>query len=469
MDIKKENSDQFSLHKDEFVHIFEEKIKNKDYNGIKEILENLHPADIAEIISDLEPNDSLRVFKLISSLKNAGDVLSHLGVLAEGVERDILDHLTDEKIAAIISEMESDEAADILNLFSQERVLKILKLLNPEIRSELKELLEYKSDTAGGLMDFEYLAINQEKTVKEAIDIIRTEILPRSSRMYSYTNIYVVDDLGKLVGYLPMKDLLIMPQSKKIKDVMYKNVIKVNPEVDQEEVAKLFIKYDLVSLPVVDKENRIIGRITVDDVIDVIQEEATEDMLKMAGAEEDDLWQHSVFKVASLRIPWLLTTLFGGLCNAMILKTFSMTISEVVALTFFVPVITGMGGNIGIQTSTIVVRGLATGYIEMSELGWVLFREIKVASIMGLTCGTVVGIVAEILGNSPIIGLVVGVSMFFAIIVAALMGCFIPVFFKKINVDPAISSGPFVTTANDMTGLIIYLGLSTALISYIKG
>ena len=454
--------------KEEFARIFEEKIKSKDYNGIKEILETLHPADIAEIISDLDPNDSLRVFKLISSLKNAGDVLSHLGVLAEGVERDILKHLSDEKISAIISEMESDEAVDILNLFPRERVLKILKLLAPEIRDELRELLEYKSDTAGGLMDFEYFAVNQEKTVKEAIEIIRSEILPRSSKVYSYINVYVVDDFGRLVGYLPMRDLLIMPQQKKIKEVMDKNIIKVSPDVDQEEVAKLFIKYDLVSLPVVDEEGRILGRITVDDVIDVIQEEATEDMLKMAGTEEDELWQHSVFKVASIRIPWLFTTLIGGLCSALILKKFSITISQYVTLVFFVPVIAGMGGNIGIQTSTIVVRGLATGYIKPSEVGWVLLREIQVAAIMGLSFGIIVGTVAKLMGDSPVIGMIVGVSMFFAIIVAALMGCLIPIFFKKISVDPAISSGPFVTTANDITGLLIYLSLSTALIKYLN-
>ena len=425
IDIKKEN----------FAEIFEEKINAKDYDGLKALLESLHPADIAEILSDLDPEDALKVFKLISKLNDAGDVLSHLSVFSERVERDILEHLTDEKIASILAVMETDEAADILNLFSKDRSLKILSLVPSDVQSEIKTLLQYESDTAGGLMDFEYLAVGQEKTVVETIEIIRNEILPKSSRMYSFINIYVVDNLGRLVGFLPMRTLLIMPKNKKLKDIMDKNVIKVEPDVDQEEVAKLFIKYDLVSLPVVDKENRMLGRITVDDIIDVIQEEATEDIFRMGGTDDAEIWQKSIIKVAGIRLPWLLTTLMGGLCSALILRTFKMTIADVVALVFFVPVIAGMGGNIGIQSSTIVVRGLATGYIDLENLWWILFREIRIGAIMGITCGSIVGAVANFMGDSPVIGLIVGVSMFFAITVAAITGCLTPMAFKKFKID----------------------------------
>ena len=259
-----------------------------------------------------------------------------------------------------------------------------------------------------------------------------------------------------------------MPADKKIKDVMDKNAITVQPNVDQEEVARIFIKYDLTVLPVVDRGNRVMGRITVDDVIDVIQEEATEDIYRMVGTDDAELWEKSVLKVVGIRLPWLLVTLMGGLLSGMILKSFRVTISEVMALVFFVPVIAGMGGNIGIQSSTIVVRGLATGYIDLNKVGWVMLREIRVGLLMGLACGCIVGVVANFMGNSSVIGIIVGISMFFAISVAAMMGCLTPILLKRLNIDPAISSGPFVTTANDITGVAIYLGLSTALIQYIK-
>ncbi len=450
-----------------YVEIFEQKLEGKDYDSLKNMLEAMHPADIAETLKDIAPIDSLKVFLLISDPQISGLVLSHLGIMEAGVERDILEHLTEEKIATIISAIESDEAADILNIFPEKKRAAILSLAESEVQVEVEELLQYPEDTAGGLMDHEYLAVNQGKTIKETINIVRQEILPQEARIYSYINIFVVDDKGYLVGYLALRDLLIKHYKKTLKEVMIKEIISVQPEIDQEEVSRIFIKYDLVTLPVVDKENRMVGRITVDDVIDVIQEEATEDIYRMVGTDDEELWQKSVFKVAGIRLPWLLTTLMGTLCSALILMSFRLTLDKVLMLVFFIPAITAMGGNIGIQSSTIVVRGLATGHIELNEVWSVLFRELRVGLIMGVACGSIVGVVAYIVGNNPLLGLIVGSSMFFAILVAAMMGCLTPITFKKLNIDPAISSGPFVTTANDITGLLIYLGLATSLIKYL--
>ena len=379
-----------------YVEIFEQKLEGKDYDSLKNMLEAMHPADIAETLKDIAPIDSLKVFLLISDPQISGLVLSHLGIMEAGVERDILEHLTEEKIATIISAIESDEAADILNIFPEKKRAAILSLAESEVQVEVEELLQYPEDTAGGLMDHEYLAVNQGKTIKETINIVRQEILPQEARIYSYINIFVVDDKGYLVGYLALRDLLIKHYKKTLKEVMIKEIISVQPEIDQEEVSRIFIKYDLVTLPVVDKENRMVGRITVDDVIDVIQEEATEDIYRMVGTDDEELWQKSVFKVAGIRLPWLLTTLMGTLCSALILMSFRLTLDKVLMLVFFIPAITAMGGNIGIQSSTIVVRGLATGHIELNEVWSVLFRELRVGLIMGVACGSIVGVVAYI-------------------------------------------------------------------------
>jgi magnesium transporter len=248
---------------------------------------------------------------------------------------------------------------------------------------------------------------------------------------------------------------------------MTTDVISVVTDMDQEEVAKLVARYNILAIPVVDTDGKLVGIITVDDVVDVIREEATEDILKLAGASEADLFQMSSFRAARMRLPWLLTSLLGGLITGVFVWLFQPAILQVIALASFIPVITAMGGNIGLQTSTLVVRGLATGRIESADLRAVFVKELVVGLLMGMFCGTIVGLVAQAWRGPAMLGVVVGVSMFAAITVASVMGTLMPILLRRLGIDPAISSGPFVTAANDITGLVIYLGLATALLQHL--
>jgi magnesium transporter len=274
--------------------------------------------------------------------------------------------------------------------------------------------------------------------------------------------VYVINDQQQLVGVLSLRQLLTVTPDTPLRDIMTTEVISVGTGMDQEEVAQQVARYNLLAVPVVDDNNRLVGIVTVDDVIDVLREEATEDIYKMAGTSEEELlYGDRSLKIARLRLPWLITSLFGGVATGYLMWLFKATIEQIIALVTFVPVITGMGGNVGGQSSTIVVRGFATGRIDFSTLRQVFFKELRVGLIMGLVCGVVVGLVALMWHHNPYLGVVVGLAMIAAMVVAASMGVLAPSFFKKIGIDPAIASSPFVQTANDISGILIYFGTAT--------
>ena len=274
--------------------------------------------------------------------------------------------------------------------------------------------------------------------------------------------LYVTNAHNQLVGILSLRKLLTVSPSRKLKDIMAGDVISVRTEMDQEEVAKVVEKYNILAVPVVDDANKLMGIITVDDIIDVIRAEATEDIYKMAGASDEELiLGYKSFKIARLRLPWLLTNLLGGVVTGFLMWKLKVTLEAVIALITFIPVITGMGGNVGGQSATIVVRGFATGRVEMTAINRVLFKEIRVGIIMGAVCGMVVGAIAWAWHGNPYLGIVVGIAMMVAMTVAATMGVMAPTFFKRIGVDPAIAAAPFVQTANDITGILIYFTTAT--------
>jgi magnesium transporter len=277
-----------------------------------------------------------------------------------------------------------------------------------------------------------------------------------------------LDDRNHLIGVVSLRQLLLVPTNKRLRDIMSTEVFSVQTHEDQEEVARVVEKYNILAVPVVDEENKLVGIITVDDVIDILRDEATEDFLKMAGTREEEFaYVDDVLKVSRLRFPWLITNLLGGLITGYLLWLFEFTIRDVLALITFIPVITAMGGNAGLQSSTIMIRGFATGRIEYARLTSIIFKELRVGIIMGLICGSVVGIVGTLWHGNPIIGIVVCVAMIISMTVACTMGALVPSFFRKIHIDPAIASGPFVTTANDITGILIYMGIATILLQYI--
>ena len=313
-------------------------------------------------------------------------------------------------------------------------------------------------------MTSEVFSLDEDVTVEDAISRLRG-----AAEVENVSYVYVVDGRKHLVGVLSLRQLIAAPGSSLLGAVMNRDVFKTAVDVDQEEVARTVQRYSLRALPVVDDQGMLVGRVTVDDVIDVLDEEATEDILRMAGTGDEDLTRCSTFSAVRLRLPWLVTCLAGGMVSASILRSFRSELADVIPLMFFVPVIMGMGGNVGIQSSIIVVRGLATGRVDLSRVRRVLARELAIGAIMGAVCGCVVGAAARLVAGQVYIGLVVACSMFCAVTVAAVTGSLLPLAFRRMNIDPAVATGPFVTAVNDITGLLIYFSLAALFLSRLVG
>ena len=436
-------------------------IRRGAYPNLTNVVAKTHPADIAHLFRYLDQKEQRVFFNLIEDSETAASVLSELD---HGTGAQLLEKIDTETITGILQEMSYDDAVDIIRNMPEEKAEEILQIMEDEHSDEIEELLKYGEDTAGGIMATEIFSLREEMTVKEAVAALQEA---KDVEMVFY--VYVTDEHNHLVGVLSLRNLLTVPPHTRLRNIMTTDVISVRTDMDQEEVAHLVAKYDILAIPVVDDGNKLMGIITVDDVIDVMRQEATEDMFKMAGASEEELlYGYKSFKIARLRLPWLLTNLFGGVITGYLMWRFKVTLKEVIALISFIPVITGMGGTVGGQSSTIVVRGFATGRIDFSILRQVFFREMRVGLIMGTVCGLTIGVVAFFWHNNIYLGLVVGLAMVTAMTVAATMGVLAPSFFKKIGIDPAIASSPFVQTANDIIGILIYFGTATLFINHLR-
>ena len=422
--------------------------------NLAKVLAKSHPADIAALFRFLDLKEQRILFNLIEDAEKSAYVLSELD---HTTGAQLLAQLDKETITEVLQEMPYDDAVDIIQNMPEEVAEELLSIMHIETSEEIEQLLQYGEDTAGGIMATEFFALGEDLTVREAIAALQEA---KDLEMVFY--VYVVNDQQQLVGVLSLRQLLTVPPSTPLSRIMTTEVISVGTGMDQEEVAQQVARYNLLAVPVVDDQNRLVGIVTVDDIIDVLREEATEDMLKMAGTSEEELlYGHRSLKIARLRLPWLITSLFGGVVTGYLMWMFKATLEQIIALVTFVPVITGMGGNVGGQSSTIVVRGFATGRIDFSTLTQVFFKELRVGLIMGVVCGVVVGLVAFLWHHNPYLGVVVGLAMVTAMMVAASMGVLAPSFFKKIGIDPAIASSPFVQTANDISGILIYFGTAT--------
>ncbi|WP_027714984.1 magnesium transporter [Desulfuromonas sp. TF] len=436
-------------------------IRRGAYPNLTNVVAKTHPADIAHLFRYLDQKEQRVFFNLIEDSETAASVLSELD---HGTGAQLLEKIDTETITGILQEMPYDDAVDIIRNMPEEKAEEILQIMEDEHSDEIEELLKYGEDTAGGIMATEIFSLREDMTVKEAVAALQEA---KDVEMVFY--VYVTDEHNHLVGVLSLRNLLTVPPSTRLRNIMTTDVISVRTDMDQEEVAHLVAKYDILAIPVVDEGNKLMGIITVDDVIDVMRQEATEDMFKMAGASEEELlYGYKSFKIARLRLPWLVTNLFGGVITGYLMWRFKVTLKEVIALISFIPVITGMGGNVGGQSATIVVRGFATGRIDFSTLRQVFYKEVRVGLIMGTVCGTVTGLIAFFWHHNPYLGLVVGLAMVTAMTVAASMGVIATSFFKKIGIDPAIASSPFVQTANDITGILIYFGTATLFINYLR-
>ncbi len=435
-------------------------IRRGAFPNLAKLLAKSHPADIAHLFRYLDLKDQRILFNLIEDAEKSAYVLAELD---HSTGAQLLEQLDKETITEVLQEMSSDDAADIIGNMPQELADEILDIMHDEDSDEIEHLLQYNEDTAGGIMSTEIFWLKENVTAEDAIKALQHD---KEAEMVFY--LYVVNEARQLVGVLSLRQLLTVSPDKKLAEIMTTDVLSVRTDMDQEEVARVVEKYNILAVPVVDDMNTLKGIITVDDIIDVLRQEATEDIYKMAGASEEELlYGYKAFKIARLRLPWLLVNLFGGVATGYLMWLFKVTLKEVIALISFIPVITGMGGNVGGQSATIMVRGFATGRIDFTMLRQVFFKEVRVGMIMGSVCGFTVGLVAWFWHGNPFLGVVVGLAMVVAMVVAASMGVVAPAAFKKLGIDPAIASTPFVQTANDITGILIYFATATAFISYL--
>jgi magnesium transporter len=421
------------------------------------LLEEAHPADIAAVLRQLPPADRVRLFRAFSQ-ERAGDILAELD---DHTLLELVRGLDEVEVSRILDEMPAEHAADVVEELPSAQAEKILDLMQEEKSEEVQEILEYPEHSAGRLMSADFVAVNEHATVEQAIEHVRKQ----ASQERAF-ELYVVDDHGHLVGVVPLRRLLTAAPATPVFAVRDENVVSVTPEMDQEDVARLVAKYDLVAVPVVDPRNRLVGTIAVDDVIDIVGEEASEDIFRMAGSDAAELERRSPPQIALMRLPWVLATLGIELCAGVVIHYFDATLSRVILLASFMPVIQAISGNTGLQSVTMVVRGLATGQVQLTRWWEPLRRQIQTSSILGGVCGLVVGIIG-FFWHSPAFGLVVAVSMFISVNLSGAAGTTIPMLSKRLGFDPALTAGPFETAFQDVLGVTIFLSLATALLHWL--
>ena len=429
---------------------------------ISKMLAEVRAEDVAVMLRSLTPGEQFGLFKILidEDSQSASDVLIEL---EPETRLAILEQMSPAQVAKLLGLAAVDDAVFLLEALPAELKERVLEIVDLEERfSEVQARLTYDDDTAGRIMDSELVALEEETTAADAIDQVRR--IARDVDMISY--LYVHDKNQRLIGVTPLRQLLLADPEETLSEIMSASVIKVHTSTDQEEVAQLAARYDLLAIPVVDDDGRLAGIVTVDDIIDVFKEEATEDFFKMAGTSEDEIvYQDRSFKVAGIRLPWIIFNLFGLLIAGYVTTRFENTFKDfnLAILIGFVPVIMGMAGNVGSQTSTISVRGLATGRLGLGrgDVRHFLWQQVKVGALLGVTCSLLVAAVAYVSGRSPLLAVAVGSSLFLSVQLASFNGVVIPVVFQRIGFDPAVASGPLVTTANDVLGVIIYFALAS--------
>ena len=444
----------------ELINNISDLILRKNNKEIKNIVKNLHYADLAELVNELSFNDSIYLIKLIDSDKTS-DVLTELD---DDVREKILKELSEKEIAVEIKELDSDDAVDILSELPEEKKEKVISLIKDEnITENIRELLKYDEDSAGGLMAKELISVNENWSVLKCLREIRKQAKD-ITRVHS---IYVLNKKEELIGRLSLKDLIMSPSKKKIKQIYIPKVDYVNVNDSGEDVVKLMTKYDLEAIPVVNDNRKLLGRITIDDIVDFIKDEAEEDYLLAAGVSNDVEADDSIFELSKARLPWLILGLLGGLGSVFILESFEeiMASESLRALFFYTPLIAAMAGNVGVQSSAIVVQGLANDLIKGSVFRR-LFKEVSLTILNGIILSLLIIAFGQII-NQPIeMSLTISASMICVIVVAALIGTAVPIILNKLDIDPAIATGPFITTGNDVIGILLFFYLAKIILGF---
>lgn len=427
---------------------------------LAKIVSKTHAADLSQIFRAISLGDQKKIFHLIDDPEKKAFLFSEL----EGSTfHDLIEELPIDAIVEVIEHMPADDAANLIDRLPEEKSALILEQMKDAESTEVEDLLCYSDGTAGRIMVTDFVALKENLTAREAIEAFQREHLDVEMPFY----IYVVDDNKRLVGVISLRQLVVVKPETPLKDFMTTDIFSVRTDIDQEEVAKIVARYDILAVPVVDEQNVLVGIVTVDDVIDIFRKEATEDMLKMAGVGETFVETQSVFRSIRIRLPWLFASCLGGIAVFFIIGGFEASLARFACLAAFIPVITGMGGNVGTQSSTIVVRGLATGRFQVRNLWPVMLKELSIGLILGMIYGLLIGTVAQFYfggeGGTLYFPIAVGLSVLCSMCLSSFVGSFVPMFFARVHIDPAVATGPFVTTAIDIISVSCYFRLATSL------
>lgn len=436
----------------------EECLHQLNEKKLRDCLEDLHPADVAEALPRVSLAQRVRVMRAAESERAA--------LILYELDRDIVPPLIEalgpKRLAEVLNDMSDDDAADILGELPESQKNQLLNLMEDAEAEDVRELLKYGKDTAGGIMTTEYVSLKEDITVARAIEHLREE----GSEVETIYYVYSINENAELTGVISLRQLITAPPDARLEQVVTRRVVSANVWDDQEKVARMVAKYDIIAIPVVNDQNQLLGIITVDDVLDVLEEEATEDILKLANldAEGQDLVETGPWQRASKRLPWLVGLLFGGLIAGNVIESFSGTLEKVTALAFFMTAMAGGPGNAATQSLALVVRGLATGEVDQRRLLKAILKEAQVGVIVGIVSGSVLALVAVLWQGQPTLGFVVGLALGINITISTILGSFFPVIIHRLGADPAVASGPFISTLMDVTSMFIYFGLATWLL-----
>lgn len=428
---------------------------------LRALLAEYYPADLADALVLLDEPEAKTVFALLP-IPEAAEVLDEVD---SATEAHLVDATSPERLADILEELPADEGADIVGDMEPEEARRVLDLTEPEKAEDIRELLVYPKDTAGGIMTTDFIAVPSTATQADALRIFRESA---SAEQLFY--VYVVDEAERLQGVLDLRRLLIAHPDTPVREITIEDVACVDPYCDQEQVANVFARYDLTALPVVEPEpsGKLVGVVTADDIIDVIQEESAEDVMAMAGSEAQELENRTPAQIAFLRLPWIMSTMAIELLAGVVIHFFDKTLTQLILLASFMPIISAISGNTGLQSATIVVRGLATGHIQVTEWWLPVKRQVQTTLILGAACGIALGIVGAFWAHRWTFGFIVSVGMFIAINIAGVVGTVVPLTSKRLGFDPALTAGPFETAFQDVVGISIFLGLATAMMRWLR-
>ncbi len=445
---------------DEILSQFKSDIEQRNANALKKRADEYHYADLAEIVDELSIEEGIYLIKLLDSEKTS-DVLTEVD---EDIRESILELLSVKEIAEEVEELDSDDAVDLIAKLPEARQAAVIAQIEDDGRAQdIQELLAYDEDSAGGLMAKELVKVNENWTVTKCVREMRTQ----ASEVKRVHSIYVVDDENKLIGRLSLKDLLTANDKAKVKSVYIPKVDYVSISEQGEEVAKLMAKYDLEAVPVVDDEKKLLGRITIDDIVDFIKEEADKDYQLAAGIASDVEADDSIVELTRARLPWLILGLFGGLGSVFILEGFEQVMQHPSyrTLFFFTPLIAAMAGNVGVQSSAIIVQGLANDLVKGSLFNR-LIKEVGLSLINGIALSTLLLVFGYFTGLETSVSLTIALSMLCVIVVSALVGTFVPIILDRNNIDPAIATGPFITTSNDIFGIFLFFYIAKVILGF---